>query len=186
MEAKRGSRILGANTNRRPLQEIGNHSKEQDIHLQGIGTGQNQEADKDLLELQELMKYWFLIDKKLICAIRKGNVKLIPVAKARIDFQVNVVQPELLKQGLHEQEGTLCNINVFLHNNGWWLKVENLAMKLMGLSSGITEEEAKSDKDILVRFILLNFIKDSKQWVEPSVFFDAFQGNDKAISLALG
>lgn len=66
-------------------------------------------------EYQEVLKHWFLLDKDILRAIQKGNLKLLNLAIARINFLKKVIEPSLLEEGFRGEEDGLCEISAFLH-----------------------------------------------------------------------
>lgn len=47
--------------------------------------------DRDRKIKDEIMKYWFLLEKELIQAINKGNMALATTATTRIKFLLRVI-----------------------------------------------------------------------------------------------
>ncbi|KAL1804694.1 hypothetical protein ACET3Z_027762 [Daucus carota] len=191
---------------------------------------------QEQIEVKEVCKYWFLLDWSMIEAFKGGNLRLIPLARARIEFLSKAIKPELMGKGLEGDEDSLWEINEILQNEGWWCKADHLQVKevlpspkqaaiqnaaLMGflkakehlihpnsrtqafegnpegvrmalnqIHYGSIEEsrkkaEKKMPKDELFS-ITMNFIRSWAHLVEASVLRDAFRGNCRAISLALG
>lgn len=131
-------------------------------------------------EHSEVAKYWFLIEKEMLKAIIKGNLKLIPVAKARIEFLKRVVHPKLLKEGTAGVEEALCDIHTFLYNSGWWEKANKLDIKSLGIDLGIPEDKSKQQDEEIIRFILSN-----QKYVHPNTIKGVKRQDEEDIRMTL-
>lgn len=94
-----------------------------------------QEAEK------EVLRYGFLLDSDVVMAISKGNSKLLNLAKAMVDYLLKVIDPVLISRGILGEDEALCKINVFLHDNGWWARADNLNIREFGLDIGCSEDD---------------------------------------------
>ncbi|KAK1401498.1 hypothetical protein POM88_001103 [Heracleum sosnowskyi] len=128
--ATRGSRVsaLGA---------ADNHSKD---NSQVAITNRKLQApirklrdEAESAELEEVLKYWFLLEKDMLTAILKGN-KLVELEKVKIQYLSRVVKPKLLEEGVKGEEESLCSIHAFFKNNGWWERASNLNVRSLGIS----------------------------------------------------
>lgn len=46
---------------------------------------------REVAEKDEVLKYWFLLEREMVKAIQKGNMGLIYLARARIDYLKKIV-----------------------------------------------------------------------------------------------
>lgn len=104
----------------------------------------------------EVLRYWFLLDRDVVKAISRGNFKLLNLAKARVKFLLKMLNQDLVDRGILGEEEALCEIKSFLHNKGWWVKADNLNLKELGIESGVTDEEEENSDEAILNFILDN------------------------------
>lgn len=136
--------------------------------------------DKEWKVKEKILYYWFLLEKDLRSSITKGNMKFANLAKARINFLKQKVDPVLLEEGLKENEEVFCDIHAYLHNNGWWEKARKLNIRRLGWS-GI-KSLAVQNKD---EEAILEFVTSKKDYEHTNIIKDLYKKNDEDIQMAL-
>lgn len=101
---ERGSRV-SLQANRKGVTASGRFTPQalKSLSQEGAHGGQRGvfSAEEDMAEARnEVMKYWFLLEKELLYTIVKGNYRYVEVAKAKINYLKEVICPELLKENL--------------------------------------------------------------------------------------
>lgn len=139
------------------------------------------ELDKDLVAQQEVLRYWFLLDREHARAIAKGNIKLLDTAWPRIYYLQRQLEPKLLQQGLEGDEEALCMIHWQLMNKGWWEKARNLDLRSEGyIFDKDKDKRSQDEEDDLVGFIL------SKSYmIHPNVINMVKRRDQEGIRMAL-
>ncbi|WOG96700.1 hypothetical protein DCAR_0416036 [Daucus carota subsp. sativus] len=128
------------------------------------------------IEAKEVCKYWFLLDWSMLEAFEGGNFRLLPLARARIEYLSKAIKPELLGKGLEGDEDSLWKINEILQNEGWWCKADNLQVR----------EVLPSPKQAEVQnAALMGFLKAKEHLIHPNSRKQAFDGSPEGIRMAL-
>lgn len=120
--------------------------------------------------IEEIRRFWFLLDRELYQAI----LKLLHTATAKINFFKGVINLQLLEDGINGEEEALCNINSFLHNNGWWMKASNLNVRDLGVDIGKTDYALRKDEEDI-----REFIRAHKAMVHLNTFINIEKGDNE-------
>lgn len=128
-----------------------------------VNQGDRSDAEDLWKRANKILQYWFLMEKEVATAIAKGNFDLLDVAKARVDYLLKVVKPELIEEGLKGEEEALKNIQIYLYNSGWWGKANNLNIRELGyLKERPNSEVEREEEAIKIIYITKQEICPSK------------------------
>ncbi|KAL1834119.1 hypothetical protein ACET3Z_003770 [Daucus carota] len=119
--AKKGSELPKAKGDR--IEGNGNTSR---VHFSKSRGGISSEEFES--KTKPILQYWFLLETEMYEAIMKGNLSLMPVATARVNYLKKVIPANLLGEGIRGEEDALWRIHRILRNNGWWERAGNLVI----------------------------------------------------------
>ncbi|WOG94173.1 hypothetical protein DCAR_0313466 [Daucus carota subsp. sativus] len=157
-------------------QEAGTKAKgssSQDSTNAHSGNTQHTEGNKKL-QLDKILKHWFLLDYDLVAAINKGNHSLIPMAEARVNYLTGLVPDKLLAEGIKGKEEALWSIHELLYNNGCWEKASNLVVAdYDGSKNGNSTDPVQP------------FLNAYAHLIHPNTRVGALKGNREAVRMAL-
>lgn len=151
----------------------GTISNSKEATIRGKATlGSSRMNDRDGEKLrEEILQYWFLLEKELSGAIAKGNFKLLNLAKTRVDYLKPVIDKELLQKCIEGDEEALCSTRHFLINNGWWERANNVNFK--------DREFIKDDSR------LIEFIMQKREFVHPNFIKMVEKEDEEGFRMAL-
>lgn len=163
-----------------PKEQIITDSSFRNKYVSGKGAITDKQCN-EAESVNEVLRYWFMLDREMVKAIQKGRHELLDVAKARTIFLKKVVNEKDLKAGLEGDEEAICKIQDFLFNNGWWERANNLNIKDMRFRNDSEEEKRmlKEEQDII------SFILHMKHLVHPNVLDMALRKDKEGIRMAL-
>ncbi|WOG91661.1 hypothetical protein DCAR_0310911 [Daucus carota subsp. sativus] len=148
-------------------QEAGKKAKgssSQDSTNAHSGNTQHTEGNKKL-QLDKILKRWFLVDYDLVGAINKENHSLIPMAEARVNYLIGIVPDKLLTEGINGKEEALWSIHELLYNNGCWEKASNLVVAdYDGSENGNTSDPVQPFFNAYAHLIHPNTRRSMKRW----------------------
>ncbi|KAL8156460.1 hypothetical protein AgCh_001525 [Apium graveolens] len=151
------------------------------IHTgQQIHTEPTDATQSNLEKANKVSRYWFLLDKEIVKAISKGNFKLLSMARARVDFLLTILDPAMVERGLNGEEEVIWEIHKYLHNNGWWVRADNLIVKEMSFPGDVPNEELKKSDQLL-----LSFIDQNRNLVHPNTLKTLNISDNETIRMAL-